>query len=140
MPFLTAIAFPSRNIGIGLCACIVLGCGTTETYSNSSASDSSVAIIRAASRATVLFSPRPVVIEEVDGKRIPGTSSSIKVSPGGHVLRVTCRESLFAKNTHDLSIYVQAGETYSLSAHVEPDKIRDGTEKCKAELTRDVSN
>ena len=140
MHAMKAITTRFRDIGTIFCACTMLGCGTTETYQNEDVPDSSVAIIRAASRATVLFSPRPVVIEEVDGKRIPSTSSSIKVSPGGHVLLVTCRESLFAKNTHNLSIYVEAGETYSLSAHVEPNKIRDGSEKCKAELTRDVSN
>jgi hypothetical protein len=130
----------SRNITIAACGCIILGCATAETSGTKGRSDSSLATIRAASRATVLFSPRPVVILEVDGEAISSASSSVTVSPGGHVLLVSCRESLFSKNTHVLSIYVQGGETYSLSSHVSPDKINDGTQKCKAELTRDVPN
>jgi hypothetical protein len=130
----------SRNIAIAACGCIILGCATAETSATKGRSDSSVATIRASSRATVLFSPRPVAILEVDGERISRASSSVTVSPGGHVLLVSCRESLFSKNTHSLSIYVQAGETYSLSSQVSPDKIKDGTQKCTAELTRDVPN
>lgn len=133
-------AFRSRNIAIAACGCIILGCTTTETSGSKGRFDTSVATIKASSRATVLFSPRPVVILEVDGEAISSASSSVTVSPGGHVLLVSCRESLFSKNTHSLSIYVQGGETYSLSSHVEPDKIKDGSGKCKAELTRDVSN
>ncbi len=127
----------STNVVFGISACLILGCGTTDIYDAMRTSELEAATIQGASRATVLFSPRAVVIRAVDGEPIPITASSVRVSPGGHVLRVTCYESLFARNTHELNIMVQAGETYTLSSRIDPTKIKDGTAKCNAVLLKD---
>ncbi len=127
----------SINVVFCISACLILGCGTTDIYDALKTTEQEAATIQGASRATVLFSPIPVVIRAVDGEPIPITSSSVRVSPGRHVLRVTCHESLFARNTHELNIMVQAGETYRLSSRIDPTKIKDGTAKCNARLLKD---
>ena len=101
------------------------------------AGDPSRALILGASQGTALFSPRPVIIKAVDGRKVAATADSVRVSPGVHVLTVTCVQSLFSRNTHDITVNVEAGETYSLRAEIRPDKIRDGTAACEAELIRD---
>jgi len=106
--------------------------------SDSSASNS--AVILGASRGTVLFSPRAVVIKSVDGKSVSVTANSVRVSPGIHVLIVTCYQSLFARNTHELTVSVEAGETYTLSSQIVPNKISDGSEDCEARMSRSDSN
>ncbi len=97
------------------------------------------ALILGASRGTVLFSPRAVVIKSVDGNSVAATANSVRVSPGTHVLIVTCYQSLFARNTHELTVSVEAGETYTLSSQIVPNKIKDGSADCEAEISRSGS-
>lgn len=119
--------------------CLLAGCATSEVYDTSEGSELGSAIIHGASSGNVLFSPTPVIIRAVDGEPVPGTSSSVKVSPGQHILRVTCYESPFSKNTHDLTVAVYAGETYTLHSEIRPSKIKDDTPDCQARLNRDES-
>jgi len=95
-------------------------------------------VIQGASRGAVLFSPRPVVIKSVDGKSANLAAGSVRVSPGIHTLVVTCYQSLFARNTHELTVSVEAGETYTLSSQIMPDKISDGSPDCEAQISRSV--
>jgi hypothetical protein len=76
------------------------------------------------------------VIKSVDGKSVNFAAGSVRVSPGIHTLVVTCYQSLFARNTHELTVSVQSGETYTLSSQISPDKISDGTAECEAQITR----
>lgn len=114
-------------------------CGMTDTVEPSKAGDPDRALILGASRGTALFSPRPVVIKSVDGKAVAATADSVRVAPGVHLLVVTCYESLFARNTHELNVSVEAGRTYVLSSQIRPNKISDGTGKCEAEISLDDS-
>ena len=122
-----------------LSAYLLFGCGTTDTIATSGSSDSNSALIQGASRGTALFSPRPVVIKSVDGKSVNFAAGSVRVSPGIHVLVVTCHQSLFARNTHELTVSVQSGETYVLTSQISPDKISDGSAECEAEISRSES-
>ena len=106
----------------------------TDTIDSSEAPDPDRALILGASRGTALFSPRPVVIKSVDGKSVAATADSVRVSPGTHVLVVTCYQSLFARNTHELTVSVDAGQTYVLTSQIVPNKISDGSAKCEAEI------
>ena len=124
----------------GLIATLVIGCGTTDMIDASDSSASNSAVILGASRGTVLFSPRAVVIKSVDGKSVSVTANSVRVSPGIHLLIVTCYQSLFARNTHELTVSVEAGETYTLSSQIVPNKISDGSEDCEARMSRSDSN
>jgi hypothetical protein len=117
----------------------LVACGMTDTVDNTAGPDPDRALILGASRGTALFSPRPVVIKSVDGKSVAGTADSVRVSPGVHLLVVTCYQSLFARNTHDLTVSVEAGETYILTSQISPNKISDGSAKCKAEISRVVA-
>ena len=74
----------------GLIATLVIGCGTTDTINASDSAEANWALILGASRGTALFSPRPVVIKSVDGKSVSAMVNSVRVSPGIHVLVVTC--------------------------------------------------
>jgi hypothetical protein len=114
-------------------------CGMTDTIDTSESPDPDRALILGASRGTALFSPRPVVIKSVDGNPVAGTADSVRVSPGTHVLVVTCYQSLFARNTHELEISVEAGQTYILTSQIRPNKIRDGSAECEAELSNAVT-
>ncbi len=124
-----------NNLLPGLFAIFLIGCGMTETIGGSSGPDPNRALILGASRATALFSPRPVVIKSVDGRAVAVTADSVRVSPGIHVLVVTCYQSLFARNTHELTVSVEAGRTYVLNSQISPNKISDGTAECKAEIS-----
>jgi hypothetical protein len=115
---------------------LMSGCGMTDTIDTSDSSESDWALIQGASRGTALFSPTPVVIKSVDGKSVNFAAGSVRVSPGIHTLVVTCYQSLFARNTHELTVSVQSGETYTLSSQISPDKISDGTAECEAQITR----
>ena len=117
-------------------AVFLVGCGMTDTIDASGTADSNRALILGASRGTALFSPRPVVIRSVDGRSVAATADSVRVSPGVHVLVVTCYQSLFARNTHEMSVTVDAGETYVLTSQISPDKISDGSADCEAEISR----
>ncbi len=117
-------------------ACLLIGCGVTDTVDTSGAAKVDTALILGASRGTALFSPRPVVIKSVDGRAVNFAAGAIRVSPGIHVLEVTCHQSLFARNTHELTVSVEAGATYSLSSQISPNKISDGSADCKAEIAR----
>ncbi|MCH8335420.1 MAG: hypothetical protein IIC61_05960 [Proteobacteria bacterium] len=123
----------------GLIATLLIGCGTTDTIDSPDSSEANWALILGASRGTALFSPRPVVIKSVDGKAVSAMANSVRVSPGIHVLVVTCYQSLFARNTHELTVSVEAGETYSLSSQIVPNKISDGSEDCEARLSKSGS-
>jgi len=112
------------------------GCGMTDTVDSNEAPDPDRALILGASTGTALFSPRPVVIKSVDGRPVAGTADSVRVAPGVHVLVVTCYQSLFARNTHEMTVSVNAGETYVLTSQIVPDKISDGSAKCEAEISR----
>lgn len=117
-------------------AVILVGCGMTDTIDASGTEDSNRALILGASRGTALFSPRPVVIRSVDGRSVAATADSVRVSPGIHILVVTCYQSLFARNTHEMSVSVDAGETYVLTSQISPDKISDGSADCEAEISK----
>ena len=108
----------------------------TDTIDSTDSPDSNTALIQGASRGTALFSPRPVVIKSVDGRPVNFAAGSVRVSPGIHVLVVTCYQSLFARNTHELTVSVQAGETYILSSQINPDKISDDSPDCEAQISR----
>jgi hypothetical protein len=116
-----------------LFASVLFACGVTDTVDTS---DSNGALIQGASRGTALFSPTPVMIKSVDGKSVNFASGSVRVSPGIHTLVVTCYQSLFARNTHELTVSVQSGETYTLTSQISPNKISDGTADCEAQITR----
>ena len=118
---------------------LLVGCGMTDTIDSSGTSESNRVLILGASRGTALFSPRPVVIKSVDGRSVAATADSVRVSPGIHVLVVTCYQSLFARNTHEMSVSVDAGETYVLTSQISPDKISDGSAECEAEISRSNS-
>ena len=120
----------------GLIATLLIGCGTTDMIDGPDSSEANLALILGASRGTVLFSPRAVVIKSVDGKSVSVTANSVRVSPGIHVLIVTCYQSLFSRNTHELTVSVEAGETYTLSSQIVPNKISDGSEDCEARMSR----
>ena len=117
-------------------ASLLFACGVTDTIDSSDSAESDVALIQGTSRGTALFSPRPVVIKSVDGRPVNFAAGSVKVSPGIHVLVVTCHQSLFARNTHELTVSVQSGETYTLSSQISPDKISDGSAECEAQISR----
>lgn len=123
---------PAMVISVSL----VAGCGMTDTIDTSELPESDSALIQGASRGTALFSPTPVVIKSVDGKTVNFASGSVRVSPGIHTLVVTCYQSLFARNTHELTVSVQSGAVYTLSSQIIPDKISDGTADCEAKITR----
>ena len=120
-------------------ALLLAGCGMTDTIDSAASSESNQALIVGASRGTVLFSPTPVVIKSVDGKAVAVTADSVRVSAGIHVLVVTCYQSLFSRNTHELTVSVEAGEKYTLSSQIIPNKIRDGSADCEAEISRSES-
>jgi hypothetical protein len=115
---------------------LLVACGTTDTIDSSESAESNGALILGASRGTALFSPRPVVIKSVDGRPVSFAAGSVRVSAGIHVLLVTCYQSLFARNTHELTVSVQAGETYALSSQIRPDKISDDSPECEAQISR----
>ena len=119
--------------------CLLFGCVMTDTIVESDSSESNSALIQGAARGMALFSPRPVVIKSVDGKSVAVTADSVRVSPGIHTLVVTCYQSLFARNTHELTVSVEAGETYTLSSQISPIKISDGSEDCEARITKSDS-
>ena len=126
----------SCEFALSAIAVILTGCGVTDTIDSSGTAESNRALILGASRGTALFSPRPVVIKSVDGRSVAATADSVRVSPGRHILVVTCYQSLFARNTHEMSVTVDAGETYVLTSQISPDKISDGSAECEAEITR----
>ena len=117
-----------------VCIACATACTTSSFSSNPDAPDNEVAIVYSASSASVMVSPRPVIIRSVDGRAVSGTSSSVRLSPGRHLLRVTCYQSLFSKSTHDLEITVMAGRSYELVSDVSPNKISDGSPDCKASM------
>jgi hypothetical protein len=123
----------------GLVAALLAGCGTTDTIGPSDSSATNSAVIQGASRGTALFSPTPVVIKSVDGRPVSVTAKSVRVLPGIHTLVVTCYQSLFARNTHELTVSVSAGETYTLTSKISPNKISDGSEECEARIVRSDS-
>lgn len=123
----------------GLTATLLIGCGTTDTIDASDSSKANLALIEGASRGTALFSPTPVVIRSVDGRPVAVSADSVRVSGGIHTLVVTCYQSLFARNTHELTVTVKAGETYTLSSQISPDKIKGGSDDCRAQITRSDS-
>jgi len=126
---------------LAFCAALALaGCGMTDTVDSSDTPGPDRALILGASTGTALFSPRPVVIKSVDGRKVAGTADSVRVSPGIHVLVVTCYQSLFAHNTHEMTVSVDAGRTYVLSSQIVPNKISDGSGKCIAEISRSDDN
>ncbi len=129
----------STHLAPGLIATLLIGCVTTDTIDASASSVADQALILGASRGRALFSPRPVVIKTVDGRPVSVTANSVRVSPGIHTLVVTCYESLFARNTHELTVSVEAGETYTLSSQISPNKISDGSEDCEARITKSDS-
>jgi len=118
-----------------LLAVLLAGCGMTDTIDSSDSPDPDRALILGASHGTALFSPRPVVIKSVDGESVAGTADSVRVSPGVHLLVVTCYQSLFARNTHELTVTVEAGQTYVLTSQIRPNKISDGSAECAAEIS-----
>lgn len=103
---------------------------------SSDSPDANTALILGASRGAALFSPRPVVIKSVDGESVNFAAGAIRVAPGIHTLVVTCYQSLFARNTHELTVTVNAGETYVLSSQIRPDKISDDSPDCEAQISR----
>ena len=121
-------------------ASLLFACGVTDTIDRSDSAESNGAVIQGASRGTALFSPRPVVIKSVDGRPVNFAAGSVRVSAGIHVLVVTCYQSLFARNTHELTVSVESGETYSLSSQIDPDKISDGSADCEAQISRSEKN
>ena len=136
---MTAKLKKSYRLPASVTAIFLVGCGMTDTIDSSGTSESNQALILGASRGTALFSPRPVVIKSVDGRSVAATADSVRVSPGIHVLVVTCYQSLFARNTHEMSVSVNAGETYVLTSQISPDKISDGSAECEAEISRSNS-
>lgn len=128
----TYLAIPA----FALSACLLCACGVTDTIDTSDSAESNGALILGASRGAALFSPRPVVIKSVDGRSVNFAAGSVRVSPGIHVLVVTCYQSLFARNTHELTVSVEAGETYTLSSQIVPDKISNGSAECEAQISR----
>lgn len=125
-----------QRAAILLSASLLFACGVTDTIDSSDSADSNGALIQGASRGTALFSPTPVVIKSVDGKSVNFAAGSVRVSPGIHTLVVTCYQSLFARNTHELTVSVQSGETYTLTSQFSPNKISDGTADCMVQITR----
>ena len=123
----------------GLVAALLAGCGTTDTIGTLDSAAANSAVIRGASRGTALFSPTPVVIKSVDGRPVSVMAKSVRVLPGIHTLVVTCYQSLFARNTHELTVSVSAGETYALTSQISPNKISDGSEECEARIVRSDS-
>lgn len=120
---------------VSVLAHALAGCATSDAGGARESDDVDVAVIRGASRGTVLVSPTPVIIRQVDGRKVSGASSSVRVSPGEHHLVVTCYESMFSRNTHELTVLVAAGRTYDLVSNIDPNKISDGTPDCEAQLT-----
>ncbi len=129
----------STHLAPGIIATLLIGCVTTDTIDASASSEADQALILGAARGMALFSPRPVVIKSVDGRPVSVTANSVRVSPGIHTLVVTCYQSLFARNTHELMVSVEAGETYTLTSQIRPNKISDGSEECKARIVRSDS-
>jgi hypothetical protein len=120
---------------LALSAIGLAACGMTDTVDSTDTPAPDLALILGASHGTALFSPRPVVIKSVDGRKVAATADSVRVSPGVHVLVVTCYQSLFARNTHELTVSVEGGETYILTSQISPNKIRDGSAECEAEIS-----
>jgi len=136
LPYLLNVTmYGCKCIAIGAISIFAMGCATTNSNATVDSADADIAVVRGASRGTVLVSPTPVIIRKVDGKAVSGASSSVRLSPGNHVLLVTCYESMFSKNTHELTISVDAGRTYDLISKIDPNKISDGTPDCEARLT-----
>jgi len=129
----------SSRLITGLIAILLLGCGTTDTIGTSDSSVANTAVIQGASRGSALFSPTPVVIKSVDGRPVSVMAKSVRVVPGIHTLVVTCYQSLFARNTHEFTVSVSAGETYTLTSQISPNKISDGSEECEARIVRSDS-
>lgn len=129
----------STHLLPAMVATLLIGCSGTDTIDTADSSDANSALIQGASRGTVLFSPRPVVIKSVDGRPVNFAAGSVRVSAGIHTLVVTCYQSLFARNTHELTVSVEAGETYTLSSQISPNKISDGSADCEARLTKSDS-
>jgi hypothetical protein len=92
------------ELALAVSVCLLSGCGMTDTIDTSDSAESDSALILGASRAAALFSPRPVVIKSVDGRSVNFAAGAIRVSPGTHTLVVTCYQSLFARNTHELTV------------------------------------
>ena len=109
---LNSHSFTVKKLTIVMSASVMFGCGMTDTIDTSGTADSNRAMILGASRGTALFSPRPVVIKSVDGNSVAATADSVRVAPGIHVLVVTCYQSLFARNTHEMTVSVEAGECF----------------------------
>jgi len=129
----------STYLAPGIIAALLIGCGTTDMIDASASSEADHALILGASRGMALFSPRPVVIKSVDGRPVSVAANSVRVSPGIHTLVVTCYQSLFARNTHELTVSVEAGETYTLTSQIRPNKISDGSADCEARMVRSDS-
>lgn len=129
----------STRLWTGIIATLLIGCGTTDTIDASGSSKVDQALISGASRGMALFSPRPVVIKTVDGRPVSVAANSVRVAPGIHTLVVTCYQSLFARNTHELTVSVEAGETYTLTSQIRPNKISDGSADCEAHMVRSDS-
>lgn len=124
------------ELALAVSVCLLSGCGMTDTIDTSDSAESDSALILGASRGAALFSPRPVVIKSVDGRSVNFAAGAIRVSPGTHTLVVTCYQSLFARNTHELTVSVEAGETYTLKSQIRPDKISDDSPDCEAQISR----
>ena len=136
---MNSLSFFVKKLMFVISAAVLFGCGVTDTIDSSGTADANKATILGASRGTALFSPRPVVIKSVDGRSVGASADSVKVSPGIHVLVVTCYQSLFARNTHEMTVSVDAGETYILTSQISPDKISDGSAECEAQISRSDS-
>lgn len=106
-------------------------CATARMYEGEARLSEDVAVIRSASRLSVLFSPNPVYVQSIDGRPVAAGVSELVVEPGEHVLVTRCRANLIYGSTHTVDLVAQAGETYRLESTANP------TKRCSVRVIED---
>src|SRR5262245_37254076 len=99
-----------------LCATLLSGCLTLQTYEGPKRPDNEVARISGDPRVTA-GSPITVTLREVDGNVLNVGQNSVDVLPGEHRLLVDCRIAETKRTSrHSIDAEVYAGRRYRLVA------------------------
>ena len=119
----------------GLCllatALGLAGCATARMYEGEARLAEDVAVIRASSRLSVLFSPNPVYVRSIDGRPVGAATATLVVEPGLHALVARCRANLIYGSTHTLTLDADAGVEYTLESRPNP------TTRCSVRVAAD---
>lgn len=122
-----------RSLAGAMMIGLIAGCGTVTLYDDPDFPEAEAATVRFTSSNFVLLKANPAVLNEVNGRKVRAGTTAVRLRPGRYTFTVSCYQSLFSRNRHQLGVRLEAGGDYLLRAEADPEATT-GSAECLVRL------